>query len=181
MENKEQKRFRQYRGVLKNLHNYWKLYGGFSALVTSPFLHISIVLSAIAFKAWSGEPETAWYDLIISVLPNVLGFTLGGYAILLAFGDSLLEALMGMDKDGNPSPFMTLNSSIVHFMIVQVVSLLFAIVAKPFQVNTGVIAAFGFTCFLYAILTTLAAIMALFQFVGWLDSAYSDTNSDNDQ
>jgi hypothetical protein len=162
--------FALYKGVGRSFRMYWTLYGGIGALVQSPYLHFAIFLSFVCFPIWGyKEPPAAWFDICISVVPNVLGFTLGGYAILLAFGDEKFrEVLSGSTKD-EPSPFISVNASFLHFIIAQISSLFFAFIALAYGQKTGLIAWFGFTLFLYALSTAVAAGMAILRVANWFD------------
>jgi len=152
-----------YKGVFEGLKLYWKVYGGLSSLITSPYLHLSLIISLIAHPAWmSQNKETFWFDLSLSTLPNLLGFTLGGYAILLAFGDDRFrKQIAEKTDDGNPSLFMSLNGAFLHFIITQAIAILFAIIGNALEIKAGVFAWIGFTLFIYSILTAVAAALAV--------------------
>src|SRR5947207_15899152 len=63
-------------------------------------------------------------------------FTLAGYAMLIAFGDERFKALLTAPSAEHPaSAFMAINATFMHFLVVQIVALLVAIVAKsrPFS------------------------------------------------
>lgn len=118
----------QYKGLFNSLSDYWVSYGGTRALLLSPYLHFSIIISILIYPNWSKTSEGFWYDVAISVLPNILGFTLGGYAILLSFGERILSAICGKDEDGYQSPFIELNAAIIHFIICQVFTIVISII-----------------------------------------------------
>lgn len=164
---------KQYGGVKGSLDKYWHLYEGWPALLSSPYFHLALLVTALSFPAWSGKPVTPWYETVTSIIPNMLGFTLGGYAILLAFGDDFLDVACGEDPDGTPSPFMKNNAAITHFLIVQVTTLLYAVMLAPHKVSTGIFAAIGYASFVYTICTALAAILAIFNISSLIDKIYS--------
>ena len=68
-----------YGGVGDLIQRYWKAYGGFKALLLSPYLHVSFAIALILFPLWTGNP---WWDFPLAILPNILGFTLAGFTIL---------------------------------------------------------------------------------------------------
>lgn len=102
---------------------YWCAYGGFTALIKSPYLHLAIILLALTFKILT---NVNWWDIFISVLPNLLGFTLGGFAVFFAFGDENFRVILidnSDDDDSNisgSSLYVELCSTFVHFIVVQI-------------------------------------------------------------
>lgn len=161
---------KSYKGFWNSLSLYWENYGGTVSLFRSPYFHLAVALSLVAFPFWTREHDPTWYDISISALPNLLGFTLGGYAILLAFGDErFMHILSGKEDDGSPSPFMRLNSTFVHFILIQVVAILTAILGSAWDLKSGLFALFGFFCFAYSILSAAAAALAVLRVACWFD------------
>lgn len=157
---------------------YYNTYGKLYAFISSPYLHFSIFISLLSYPAWH-QGSNLWYEMTLSILPNILGFTLGGYAILLAFGnDEFLKLIAGRDNDkkgnGNKSdskynsnerehsPYMKLNGAFIHFIFFQGISILFSIIGKSWEIKTGFAAFIGFTLLIYAISTAIAAAIAIF-------------------
>lgn len=168
-----------YQNVKQSFLIYWKAYGGFGSFIRSPYLHFAIVFTAFAWPLWHGSKvPTTWYEIPLSVLPNVLGFTLGGYAILLSFGDeSFRKLISGEDSDGSPSPFMVLNGTFIHFILVQVISILLALLGKAWGIGSGPFAGIGFGFFVYSLTTAAAAAMAVLNVADWFDSSHTDKDS----
>lgn len=165
-----------YADIRELLVRYWKSYGGWPAILFSPYFHFSVLLGLSTFPY--GFPENApWWDLPLTVLPSLVGFSLGGYAIFLAFGDEKFKRLIaGQDEDGEPSPYLTINTTFLHFIMVQVVGLILAVAAKSTDVRPngdivdiavyvfGVVSYIGFV---YALFLALATTVALYRLV-WL-------------
>jgi hypothetical protein len=103
--------------------------------------------------------KTSAAETAVSVLPNLLGFTVGALAIVLAFSSApVFETLA---EHGEPQSFyMKLTASLIHFILVQVLALVSAIVARITESTTIDILAL-FLLF-YAVLVTFAAGMQLF-------------------
>jgi hypothetical protein len=98
-------------------------------------------------------------EIAVGVLPNLLGFTVGALAIVLAFSSaSVFETLA---EQGEPQSFyMKLTGSLIHFILVQVLALITAIVARMVdQPFTELISLF---MLFYAVIVTFAAGMQLF-------------------
>lgn len=172
-----------YEGVSQIFGRYWEAYGGRRALLRSPYLHLAFILLAVTYPIWSA-PE--WWDQVISVVPNLLGFTLGGFAMFLGFGDEKFRALLAEpdeDDPDAPSLYVGLCATFVHFIVVQVAALAFALVAKawwfPFPWPAPILeilpvlnligGAVGFGLFLYAITSAVAATMHVFRMATWYE------------
>ena len=162
------KHFWQYKGVLIILRKNWRFYGGWYALITSPYLFFALLVSFITYFRWSAITNDKWFDVVLSVMPDMLGFTFAGFAILLAFSNDIRTILCGSKTD-KPSPFMNNVIAIVHFLIIQTLSLSFAAIIKPFEITSGFLVLFGVFLFYYAIFLALAAILALLRIASYID------------
>lgn len=171
-----------YGGVRGIFTTYWDAYGRFPALLESFYLHVSCLLLVILYPMWMKE---GWWDTVISIMPNMIGFSLAGLSIWLATGDENLKStISGVHPAGAKySPYIRTNASFVHFIIVQLLSLIAAVTAKAFNFDpSGVLAeydyhilvyigwGFGFLLFLYALATALAVTMSIFRVSTWYDT-----------
>ncbi len=163
-----------YQGFWKSFQRYWGAYGGIRALTLSPYLHASIVLTALMYPAWL---VPGWWDTVISVVPGIIGFSLGGYAIWLALGDSEFRStISGEGEDGTPSPYMAVNSAFVHFILVQILALVVALVFQA-QLNSAqymtqtakALSSVGYGLFIYSVLCAVAATFAVLRVASWFD------------
>lgn len=161
-----------YKGVCSIFRRYWIAYGGRRALLRSPYLHVALLLLVLTAHAWL---EQGWWGDVIGVLPNLLGFTLGGFAIFIGFGDERFRALLAAPEDdpGTPTVYVSLCATFVHFILVQVLALIFAVIAKswwfwvdwpqPVRIAmpylNGLAGAVGYGLFLYALTSVVAATM----------------------
>ena len=177
---------------------YWAAYGGFKALFASNYFYAAIVITALMFPAWVDKP---WHDLVLAIMPNLLGFSLGGYALLIAIGDENFRSLISgvdEDEDGEHSPYMEVNSTFVHFILMQLISLVYALFSSAYYFTLDpngkmgqLIANYnfpldevvlvgrfcGFTLFIYALLTALAATLAIFRVSSWYDEMHNKIQS----
>lgn len=171
-----------YEGVLVIFSRYWKSYGGFRSLIVSPYLHLSLLLLVLTSHFWYTEK---WWEQPISVLPNLLGFSLGGLAMFLSFGDERFRSILAQtDDSSNPSPYMELCSTFVHFIVLQVAALLTALIARSLDfywewpseigklvfVLTKFFHCGGYLLFLYSVSSILAATMAVFRTCSWYET-----------
>lgn len=173
---------KMYSGVATIVRRYWQIYGGWRSVLRSPYFHISAILLAATYNFWSHE---RWWDQTISILPNLLGFTLGGFALLLGFGDEKFRALLADREEGEPSSIYTsLCATFVHFIVVQLLALIFAVVTNALQFQadlpvwlsdvlpalTTVGYGLGYGLFIYSLLSLLAATLAIFRAATWYEA-----------
>lgn len=170
--------FTQTKGFIRSFEIYWLAYGGWRAVAFSPYLLLAIVLSAVTVPLWL-KPN--WWDIVFAVIPCVLGFSIGGFAIFLAFGDDGFRTLISgkhkNDKQGQASPYIEFSASFFHFILLQVLATFFAICAKSFYIiklNPASILSHindifrwlwwfvGFATFCYALCLVIAVAMAIF-------------------
>ena len=142
----------------------------------SPYFHGALLLLVITHHTWI---EPAWWDIVIGALPNLLGFSLAGFAIFIGFGDERFRALLAEpDEDGlQPTIYVKLCSTFVHFILVQILALIYAVVAKSLWYPASWMSAIewvlptlnffggaiGYGLFLYALTSVLAATMHVFR------------------
>lgn len=168
--------------MIKIIRKYWSIYGGFSALLRSSYFWLGLVTTALLFPAWSKQ---GWWSDVLSLLPNLLGFSLGGFAILLAVGDDGFKKLIAGTENGESSPYMDACTAFVHFIFLQVIALLIALVAKTYssilpgclpKVSLVTMSAIGYFIFIYSIYCTLAAVFAIFRVADWFDNYITNLN-----
>lgn len=167
--------FASYIHLWAQLKWYRTCYGGFRAVLKSPYFHFSIFLLAVTHGEWNiafdREKGIGWCSVVLGVMPNMVGFTLGGYAILLSFGDDKYRALIS-GTTTEPSPYMQISATFLHFIIMQISALLFAVLANSIcgataQYRFGsllckIVSGFGFWLFLYSICLAVASTFAVF-------------------
>ncbi len=170
----------QWKGATDIFKRYWTSYGGFSSLISSPYFHISLVLTVLTFGYWS---DNTWWLQSLAVLPSLLGFTLGGFAIFLSLGSEDFRSLMAQPDENqstDSSPYMTVIGSFVHFVFIQMLSIMAAILSnaasyttKPAFITTNVnsilasvIGFFGYGLFIYSLLLALSVCFAIYRMSG---------------
>jgi hypothetical protein len=115
------------------------------------------VLTIISF--WFSASKTSAAEIAVGVLPNLLGFTVGALAIVLAFSSA--PVFNTLAERGEPQSFyMKLTASLIHFILIQVLALVTAIIARITEsARIDVLALF---LLFYAVLVTFAAGIQLF-------------------
>ena len=171
---------KQWVGVIEIFGRYWNSYGGLSALVSSPYLHVSLLLTILTFGYWS---DNTWWTQSLSVLPTLMGFTLGGFAIFLSLGSENFRSLMARadeDESTDKSPYMVVISSFVHFVLIQMFAIITSIIAnaasytslpsfvteKTNKLFIILIGGWGYGLFIYSLLLAISVCLAIYRMSG---------------
>jgi hypothetical protein len=146
-------------------------------LLRSPYLHLAVLALALTFRFWTQEK---WWEQVLGVVPNLLGFTLGGFAVFLGFGDDKFRRLLAEPDEESPSEpslYVKLCATFVHFILVQTLALGAAIWAKAWDYHVPWAAPIeqiipwtkiaagcvGYGLFLYAVTSVIAATLHVFR------------------
>ncbi len=148
----------------KTFRVYWKLYGGWKALATSPYLYVGLVVALLCWPSWvSGDDVEAgggWAQSAVEILPSLLGFSMGGMAIMLAFSTAPIFSAL-TQKGSDTSLFLRVVANFFHFILVQTIALIVALISKTYQ--NPVLGLLGFWAMTYAALVALATAGQLLQ------------------
>lgn len=170
-----------YRDVGDLFGRYWRAYGGNSALLYSPYLHVAAVLTGLLWPAWTAH---RWWETTLQVVPSILGFTLAGFTIWLGFGDEKFQRLLAKRPKGkNTSAYIGVSAAFVHFIVVQLLAIVAALVGeatdfplagssllRPMMMILAPIGHFfGYLLFVYSLMTALAATLGVFRTAGWFE------------
>lgn len=182
-----------YRGTIELWADFWRLYGGFSSLLVSIYFGLALVVTVLCFGIWV---KPGWWDIVIGAIPTLLGFTLAGLAVFMSMDSGFSKIIAGGSTTKNPSPFLSLISSFVHFILVQAVALIYALISKSLSfalpnmpgwyynamsVLTPIAGAIGFLLFIYAVMLVVAATFSIFRSSKWFESYIDQLNeSKND-
>jgi hypothetical protein len=143
-----------------------------------------------------------WHEITLQVIPNLLGFSIGAFAILVStFQGKVGEILLGREEGQKYSDAEIISATFFHFIIVQTSAILFALFAKSglgrdahnmmnnFGLNAYinylywaslVFRFFGFLAFIYSILLVIASSAVIFRSVRWHGFASPHQNSSPD-
>ena len=159
----------------------WENIGGIQAISKSFDFRIALAVSFLCSQAWLA-PD--WWEKPISVLPNLLGFTLGGFAIFLGFGSDQFKELIAR-KDEAKSEYLSVSSTFLLIVTVQVIGLLYAIICEalwaptptwlkhvsPILPYVNCIAWFvGYFLYIQSIVLSLRAAIRIFRVSRWYNS-----------
>lgn len=160
---------RPYKELTNSFRTYWMLYGGWRALLTSPYFHLAVLITIACAPVWVYKPEI-WAAATVNILPNLLGFTVAGLAVFLAFSHP--ETMVAITEGGEPRSFFVSTVAVfVHFIVVQTLALLFGVVGQHF--TNVFLAGLGTLLLVYAILGSLAMGMQLLHTSRIINAAFS--------
>ena len=128
---------------LKNRHQY-SIRGIFPKYIIRKFLYFRSILISIAITAVLSFLIICFrfkntfdllkeiIDITIDLIPNILGFCIGGYALIIGIGniDALKKMSSPMKKRENLSFFQILSSVFAGSLIIQCITLLLSFVIK---------------------------------------------------
>lgn len=117
------------------LARYWKIYGGAGAIFKSCYFWSALFMTMILYPSWSHK---GWWNDILSLMPNLLGFSLGGFAMWIAIGDEAFKKIITGDEinekgDVESSPYMSVNATFVHFILLQLLTIITALITKAYS------------------------------------------------
>lgn len=159
----------------------WQNMGGLSALLDSFDFRFALGISLLCWPAWL---ESGWWENTISVLPSLLGFTLGGFAIFLGFGSDQFKELIAQENEAK-SEYLSVSSAFLFIVSVQVIGLLYAIICEALYVPgpdwlvplTSVLSKLnplawfvGFFLYVFGIVLSLRAAIRIFRVSRWYNS-----------
>lgn len=150
--------FRAWRNQCSEILSYSRIFGGLYGLVSSPFLHCAIVLGVLCKVI--GAPDPGFGQVGIAILPNLLGFTIGGMAIVLSVAGH--KIFISLAEEGDPrSFFIKLIVAVLHYIIVQVSTLIFCVV--DYNKPNGVVDLLVAIMLMYCLCLAVSIGIQLFQ------------------
>lgn len=165
---------RPYRDLRQTFSKYWSAYGGCRAFLTSVYLHFSVLLTLLLCGFAPEEATGISYlaELTLTIAPSLLGFVLAGTAVFLGMGDQrFIDCIRGKDpEEQEESPFLVVVASFTHFTLFQAIALINAIIGKALLLQNCIYRLFSIWLFLYSVLLSIAAIMAVFKLAEWYDA-----------
>lgn len=108
-------------------------------------------------------------EISLSIMPNLLGFSLGGYALIVGFGNTaLLKSMTVKLKDEKGSLFQKLSAILAFSVLLQVACLILSYLFMfLYNLNLSLIKHQEFTSMAYPVINGLAMSILLFMFI-WM-------------
>lgn len=173
------------RFVRKYVHDY----GGYRAILGSPLFLSALAMAMISFDITRQE---VWRATAVQTIPNLLGFSLGTYALLFTLISKPIKSALRAVKNNRDVTYLDeMNATFLHFIFVQIIAFCWAYVGQSsigtiiyngamsmyptscridlmpvFRVVGNII---GVTLFLYALLLVIAASLTVYRIARILD------------
>lgn len=123
----------QLKPLIKRLKRYFDAYGGWRAIWGSPLFLLSVFVGFAAHSYWV-SPK--WVDLTFSLIPSLLGFSLGTYAILFSLiTNRMRKALRAVKNSRGISYLEEINATFFHFIFMQTAIIFYAILFGGLKVD----------------------------------------------
>lgn len=105
--------------------SYWSIYGGTAAVLSSGYFWTAVGLTCATYQWWL---NSNWWERVLAIEPSMLGFSLGGYVMLLAVGSERFMELLAKAGEVTSSALVGVSAAFVHFIMVQFASLVLALI-----------------------------------------------------
>jgi hypothetical protein len=172
----------QLKPFASRIRRYFRAYGGWSAIFRSPLFLVAVSVAALSYGNWSESDK--WAGTSQSLIPNLLGFSLGTYAILFSLMTGRLKRALKAEKNDRGVSFLDeINATFFHFILVQVSALIWAFlylgtslsdlvqaiqptwpfVATLFAVLKALGGGIGFVLLIYSITLIVGAALAVYR------------------
>lgn len=132
---------RSLRFIPKPFRIYWGVYGGFWALLRSPYLWLSIILTVLCAPLWEWWPSrTPIAPMLISMIPIAMAFTIIAAGIVfILMATAIMPALLRRDilseireAGDDRSLLMSVASIFCHFALVQALALAMSLLSATY-------------------------------------------------
>lgn len=169
---------------------YFEAYGGLNALVKSRYFWAAGAITLVCSRYFT---TAKWWDLSLAVVPGLVGFSIAGVAIFVSLGSDALRSRIAGKLPGETvdSPFMAFMAMFTHFVVVQLLALISAFIAKALfdaqPIHNNPLAAlaedfrapfwlFGGFCFAYALLLCVALAVEIYRLASMIDDFQTALN-----
>lgn len=153
-----------------NKHTVKKVFISYAMLFSLVITGFIVVLLFIGKEHNSYEALRTICDLVITLLPNLLGFCIGGYALIIGAGnlDIMRRMSVPLEKKGRLSYYQIMSSVFAMSLVIQcftlfiafIVNILLNIEFTPINYLTGVVV--NFTIISVVLLLTVFSMMLLY-------------------
>ena len=124
----------EYLFLYNDFKDYIYYFGPLKDILRTPYFHFSLVMALIT-GIFASE-SNIWAEHALSMLPDILGFYIGGYAIIITFGDNEFRKFLVKAKtsDGK-SILLVINGAFIHFIMAQTLSIVLAYIVNSIGIE----------------------------------------------
>lgn len=124
----------EYRFFLNDISDYILYFGSLKDILYTPYFHFAVIVSV--FVSILSPCNNEWSNIALGVLPSILGFSVGGYAIIITFGDDEFRRFLANTKtqDGK-SILLVINGAFIHFIASQTLAIFLAYIVKSTNIK----------------------------------------------
>lgn len=157
----------EYEYIQREFSDYIEYFGSLKDIIYTPYFHLAIFFSTVS--VFLSENPSEWLRYAIEVVPSLLGFSLGGYAILISFGDQDFRKYLATKKvnGNNNSIFLILNGTFLHFIIMQVSALTISTLFLVLDIKKPILNFMGCTFFYYTLIFCVAVAFEIKTLSKW--------------
>ena len=87
------------------IRRYFRAYGGWDAIFRSPLFLVAVVVTTLGYGNWWSSDK--WAATSQALIPNLLGFSLGTYAILFSLMTGRLKRALRAAKNDHADEIRT--------------------------------------------------------------------------
>lgn len=156
---------KEYQFFLGDFSSYIEFYGPMKDLFYSPYFHISVLISLIVIVF--AEETNKWTEYALGALPSILGFSIGGYALIATFGDQNFRKFLAETTHDNKSILLIINGTFIHFILAQTTAILIAFFVKSTNILNNVVNFFAVIPFVYSITMCIAIAFSIMTISKW--------------
>jgi len=164
--------------TLQLLKMAWRMTGGWKYSYRSMDFISTLSIWLLCSPYWL---SSEWWEQVVSVIPNLLGFTLGGFAIFLGFGSETFKTMLS-DRDETKSQYVSVSAAFLIFVCFQLAALFYAFIAKSLhfdlpgftdrfskelEVGNAIGSGIGYWIFIYSLVCAFRAAMRIFRVSRW--------------
>ena len=175
----------------RRVRRYFRDYGGWSGVVKSPLFWVAVLIAGINYDWWL---KHSWIASTQSLIPSLLGFSLGTYAILFSLMTNRLKRALKAVVNDRGVPYLNeINATFFHFIFVQVLALAWSFIQQGnlivdilgerlargsigtiLRVLDGAASFIGAFLLLYSVLLVVAAALAVYRIASIVDRGVSE-------
>lgn len=167
--------YKSWRNARGSYKSYFAIYGGWRAVIYSVYTQIALLLGLLC----SMGVGIRFGEIGTSVLPNLLGFTIGAMAIVLSLSTSEFFTFLA-EKGSSNSYFLKLVSNFLHYIIAQALTIIVCVIEKSLCANSplNLIAS---SLFFFSVMSPVAMGVQLFLLAklynrkAYVDAAHNNT------